>query len=178
MSAAAATSVGPTPTPTRTGTATPTPTRTGTATITPTPTRTPTSGPISGNTLYILDGAALGTTGALSFTAGGGAASDTIPTAGGGNYDGTPRNPLVYTITGVSGTYSSGQASAFSLFLDAGANVERIVVLLDPLVGVQRLAVSERPLPLAARLAGASGGTCWGGAGRHVGGPPGFVDAL
>jgi hypothetical protein len=42
--------------------------------------------------------------------------------------------------------------------LDAGAHVERVVVLLGLLVGVERLAVPERPLALAALLARTSGG--------------------
>src|SRR5690606_15402929 len=49
--------------------------------------------------------------------------------------------------------------------LDAGANIERIVVPLDALVGVERLAVPERPLPLATTA-------CWAGrraVDRHLG---------
>jgi hypothetical protein len=41
--------------------------------------------------------------------------------------------------------------------LDARPHVERVVVLLRPLVRIERLPVPERPLPLAARLAGAGG---------------------
>ena len=59
--------------------------------------------------------------------------------------------------------------------LDPGADVERVVVLLDPLVGVERLAVAERPLTLTpgpARRpgrAGASGPRSGrGAAGRHA----------
>src|SRR2546429_3318708 len=40
--------------------------------------------------------------------------------------------------------------------LDPRPDVERVVVLLRPLVGVERLAVPERPLPLATGLAGGS----------------------
>jgi endoglucanase Acf2 len=75
------------------------------------------------NTLYVIDGAASGVTGALSFSEGSGAASDTIPSAGGGNYDGTPNNPLVYTVSGVSGTFDASKTTGFSVYLDAGANV-------------------------------------------------------
>ena len=52
--------------------------------------------------------------------------------------------------------------------LDAGANVERVVVLLGLLVGVQRLAVTERPLALGATLAatGARALPGFGGAGE------------
>ena len=36
--------------------------------------------------------------------------------------------------------------------LDAGAHVERVVVLLEPLVGVERLGLTQRPLALASDL--------------------------
>src|SRR5262249_5005907 len=44
--------------------------------------------------------------------------------------------------------------------LDSGADVERVVVLLAPLVGVEGLTVAQRPLPLAAHppLGGGTGG--------------------
>ena len=44
-----------------------------------------------------------------------------------------------------------GEAAARVDVLDPGADVERVVVLLGLLVGVERLAVAERPLALAAR---------------------------
>jgi endoglucanase Acf2 len=74
------------------------------------------------NTLYVIDGAATNVAGALAFS-GGGASTDTAASAGGANHDGAPNNPLVYTVSGVSGTYNASAATAFSLFVDAGANV-------------------------------------------------------
>jgi hypothetical protein len=50
--------------------------------------------------------------------------------------------------------------------LDAGADVQRVVVLLGLLVRVERLAVAQRPLALAATAAGRTGGGR-GGARRH-----------
>src|SRR6266542_3703339 len=50
-----------------------------------------------------------------------------------------------------------GEAAARVDVLDPGPYVERVVVLLDPLVRIQRLPVSERPLALAAGLAGPGG---------------------
>jgi chitodextrinase len=70
------------------------------------------------NSLYVIDGP-----GALSFSAGATAATDTIASAGGGTYDGTPNNPLIYTVSGVSGTYDATKTTGFSMYLDAGANV-------------------------------------------------------
>ena len=58
-----------------------------------------------------------------------------------------------------------GEAAYGVDVLDAGADVERVVVLLGLLVGVQRLAVAQRPLALAAlgaRSTGSGVGTgCW-----------------
>ncbi len=115
---------GPTATPTRTPTPGPTatPTRTPTAGPTATPTPTP-SGTARSNTLYVIDGAATGVGAALSFNAGAGASSDSMASAGGGNYDGTPTNPLVYTVSGVSGTYNAAASTGFSAYVDAGALV-------------------------------------------------------
>lgn len=64
------------------------------------------------NTLYVIDG------GTLSSTAGGGAATDTIASAGGGNFDGTPHSQLTYTSGAITGTYNS-QSTQFSLYLDS-----------------------------------------------------------
>jgi endoglucanase Acf2 len=69
------------------------------------------------NVLYVRSG------GSLSLTAGTSAASDTIASTGGGNYDGTPHNASTYTITGINATYDSSKATAFHLFLDSAANV-------------------------------------------------------
>ena len=69
-----------------------------------------------------------------------------------------------------------GEAAVRVDGLDAGPDVERVVVLLDPLVGVERLAVAERPLtltPWPARRSGRAGrrvlGTGRGAADRHRG---------
>ena len=59
-----------------------------------------------------------------------------------------------------------GEAAVRVDVLDPGPDVERVVVLLDPLVGVERLAVAERPLTLAPGPA-----RCPGRAGRRVLGP-------
>src|SRR5579859_7804218 len=68
------------------------------------------------NTLYVLSG------GTLSQTAGSGASADTIASAGGGTFDGTPHSQLTYTLSGLTGTFNSG-ATQFSLYVDAGTNV-------------------------------------------------------
>jgi hypothetical protein len=86
-----------------------------------------------GNTLFILAGATQTVTGALSFTSGTAASSDTIPADNGTTFDGTPHNPLIYKITGVNGTYNSG-ATQFTLFVDsktAVANGIQLQVLYD-----------------------------------------------
>lgn len=85
------------------------------------------------NTLFILAGATQSNTGALSFTAGSGATTDTIPADNGTTFDGTPHNPLIYQIKGVSGTFSGG-ATQFNLFVDAKtavANGVQLQVLYD-----------------------------------------------
>ena len=68
-----------------------------------------------GNTLYLIDGAAEGVNGALTFVAGTAAASDTMPAASNGAH-------LVYRITGVNGTFTNA-STRFTLFVDAGTNV-------------------------------------------------------
>ena len=83
---------------------------------------TPAGTGASGNTLFVLAGATPTVTGALSFTAGSGAAADTIPADNGVTHDGTPTNPLIYKITGVNGTYNGG-ATQFNLFVDAHTSV-------------------------------------------------------
>ncbi|WP_435165842.1 glycosyl hydrolase [Paenibacillus glycanilyticus] len=72
---------------------------------------------LSSNVLYARSGSS------LSFTAGTAAASDTIASAGGANYDGNPHSPTTYTITGITGTYDATKATAFHLFLDSGTSV-------------------------------------------------------
>ncbi len=66
------------------------------------------------------------------------------------------------------GGVDRGEASVRVDVLDAGSHVERVVVLLGLLVGVERLAVSERPLALTLAGPGAGGPDrrwrwwCWG----------------
>ncbi|MEU5942128.1 glycosyl hydrolase [Micromonospora sp. NPDC047548] len=87
----------------------------GGASPSPTPTPTPTTPPPAGSpTRYLLPGGGLG--------AAGGATTTTVASAGGTNHDGTPTNPVVFTATGLTMTYSGGQ-TAFDLFLDAGQAV-------------------------------------------------------
>ncbi|MEV0805784.1 glycosyl hydrolase [Micromonospora sp. NPDC050200] len=79
------------------------------------PTPPPTTPPPAGSpTRYLLPGGGLG--------AASGATTTTVASAGGTNHDGTPTNPVVFTATGLTMTYSGGQ-TAFDLFLDAGQAV-------------------------------------------------------
>lgn len=83
-------------------------------------TMTPT-GPISGsNVLYLVAGATQTTPSLLSFV-GGPAGVDSIPINNPQSPD-VPMNPLIYTITGISGTYDNTMTTAFNLFVDAGVN--------------------------------------------------------
>ncbi|HEX2622000.1 MAG TPA: family 16 glycosylhydrolase, partial [Phototrophicaceae bacterium] len=83
-----------------------------TATFTPTATQQS-----SGNrTLYVRSG------GALSTTAGTSASTVAVASAGGTNHDGTPTNPQTFVLTGVNGTYKSGN-TLFHLYLDSGTAV-------------------------------------------------------
>ncbi|MBO4210547.1 hypothetical protein GSF22_31825, partial [Micromonospora echinofusca] len=77
------------------------------------PSVTPTGGPFSG-TMYPQG------TSVLSGQEG--TAATAQISAANGTWVGSPRNPLVYTATGVTATYSGGQTS-FDLYLDAGGNV-------------------------------------------------------
>ena len=67
--------------------------------------------------LFVLNG------GSISRTAGAGAVSNTIASAGGTNHDGIPTNPVIYTISALSGTYDSTQVTAFNLYVDANTGV-------------------------------------------------------
>lgn len=69
--------------------------------------------------LYLLDGAAPGQPGTLSPAPGTLASTDTVPSAGGVNRDGTPTNPLVYQIGNLRGVYQAGGQTQFALFADA-----------------------------------------------------------
>src|SRR5262249_57393217 len=72
---------------------------------------------------YVIDGAASGTPGLLSTTPGAAASTDSVPGAGGVNHDGTPTNPLVYTLSGLTGSFDSTRSTQFTLYVDAGAHV-------------------------------------------------------
>ncbi|MFJ6199836.1 glycosyl hydrolase [Micromonospora sp. NPDC092111] len=103
---------GPTPTPTSTQSPTPTPTSPSPTPTSPSP--TPTTPPAGSPTRYLLPGGGLGTAGS--------AATATVPGSGGGNHDGTPYNPVVFTARGLNLAYAGGQ-TGFDLFLDAGQSV-------------------------------------------------------
>ncbi len=84
------------------------------------------------NTLYLLGGATATSPSLLTFT-NGPSGTDSIP-ANVPQSPGTPENPLVYTITGVSGSYNSAMSTAFDLFVDAQTNVgeaAQVEVLYD-----------------------------------------------
>src|SRR5207244_9714600 len=75
------------------------------------------------------------------------------------------------TPTQVSGV-DAGETAVRVDRLDARPHVERVVVLLVPLVGVERFAMPERPLTLAARPAYGAGRGCgyrhyWRPSGDH-----------
>jgi endoglucanase Acf2 len=70
---------------------------------------------VTGNTLYVIDGASAGVSSDLAFTAGNSADSDTMPQSSVGSH-------IVYRITGVTGNYTS-TPTRFTLFLDAGTAV-------------------------------------------------------
>ncbi len=80
-------------------------------TATPSPTPTGVPGPA---TRYLLNGGTLGAAGATG--------SNTVPSAGGGNHDGTPADQLTYTASGLNMTYTGGPTN-FDLFLDSGTSV-------------------------------------------------------
>ncbi|MEU1573684.1 glycosyl hydrolase [Streptomyces collinus] len=72
---------------------------------------------VTGDTFYLRSGGSLAT----EATATG--SSDTIPSAGGTNNDGTPKNPLVYEVKNVKGTLKAGAGTAFAFKVDAGTHV-------------------------------------------------------
>ncbi|MCX4566534.1 glycosyl hydrolase [Streptomyces viridodiastaticus] len=73
--------------------------------------------PVTADTFYPQSGGALATEAAAT------GSSDTIPSAGGTNNDGTPKNPLVYEVENVNGTLKSGSSTAFTFKVDAGGSV-------------------------------------------------------
>ncbi|HCT79262.1 MAG TPA: glycoside hydrolase, partial [Micromonosporaceae bacterium] len=86
------------------GTTPPTGSPTPSPTVSPTSSPPACSNPLAGNTF------SLGTSGSAS-----------ISSAGGGNWDGNPRNPTVFTACGLNG--SGAGSTSFDLFLDAGGTV-------------------------------------------------------
>ena len=84
-------------------------------------TQTPTGPVVGSNTLFLVAGANAATPSLLSFVGGPGGV-DTLLV----NNPQSPNvilNPLVYTITGISGTYDNTKSTAFNLLVDAGLNV-------------------------------------------------------
>ncbi|AVZ75378.1 1,3-beta-glucanase [Streptomyces lunaelactis] len=83
---------------------------------TPPPTDPPTTPPPSGSSqLYLRTGGGAG-------DAAGSAATVSLASAGGANYDGTPHNPQVFTSSGITRRYNGG-STQFDLFVDAGTTV-------------------------------------------------------
>jgi endoglucanase Acf2 len=80
------------------------------------------SGPIAGtDQLFLVAGATASTPSLLSFVPGPGGV-DTIPVNNPQSPD-IPMNPLVYTITGLNGTYDNTKQTMFDVFVDAGTHV-------------------------------------------------------
>jgi hypothetical protein len=94
----------------------------GTTTAPPTnpPTTPPTNPPTTppgqpgSATQFLLNGGGLGAAGA--------AANNAMASAGGGNHDGTPTNPLTYNASGLNLSYAGG-ATTFDTFVDSGTSV-------------------------------------------------------
>ncbi|MFF2818974.1 glycosyl hydrolase [Kitasatospora cineracea] len=61
--------------------------------------------------------------GTLTAAYGTGATSSTIASGGGTNHDGTPYQPLTYTLTHLTGTLRPGAGTDFDLYVDAGSTV-------------------------------------------------------
>ncbi|MFC8241766.1 glycosyl hydrolase [Streptomyces chartreusis] len=72
---------------------------------------------VTGDTFYLRTG------GELATEAGAAGTSDTIPSGGGTNNDGTPKNPLVYEVKNVKGAMKSGSGTGFTFQVDAGTSV-------------------------------------------------------
>ncbi|MFE7816101.1 glycosyl hydrolase [Streptomyces sp. NPDC057433] len=87
----------------------------GTVTVTTTGDAPPPQ--VTGDTFYLRSGGELATRAATT------GSFDTVPSAGGTNNDGTPKNPLVYEVKNVKGTLKPGSGTAFTLKTDAGTFV-------------------------------------------------------
>ncbi|MFD8196593.1 glycosyl hydrolase [Streptomyces wuyuanensis] len=72
---------------------------------------------VTGDTFYLRPGGGLATEEAAT------GSSDTIPSAGGTNNDGTPKDPLVYEVKNVKGAVKPGAGTAFTFKVDAGSAV-------------------------------------------------------
>ncbi|MEU7110847.1 glycoside hydrolase family 16 protein [Streptomyces sp. NPDC046182] len=99
----------------------------GGGTTTPPTTPPPTTPPPSGSSqLYLRTGSGAGDAQAA-------ASMVTLASAGGGNHDGAPANPQVFTSGPITRTYNGG-ATQFDLFVDAGsvvANGQQVRVSYD-----------------------------------------------
>ncbi|MDW4906385.1 glycosyl hydrolase [Streptomyces sp. ADMS] len=72
---------------------------------------------VTGDTFHLRSGGELATRAAET------GSSDSIPSAGGTNNDGTPKNPLVYEVKNVKGALKAGSGTAFTFKVDAGTSV-------------------------------------------------------
>ncbi|MZF85344.1 glycosyl hydrolase [Streptomyces sp. SID5643] len=72
---------------------------------------------VTGDTFHLRSGGALATEATAT------SSSDTVPSAGGTNNDGTPKNPVVYEVKNVKGALKAGAGTAFAFQMDAGSNV-------------------------------------------------------
>ena len=70
--------------------------------------------------LYLRSiGNSIDNTGDLSFSAGTALTDDTIPSANGGNYDGSPKNPDTYELSGLTATYDASLATQLQAYLNS-----------------------------------------------------------
>ncbi|MEV4616544.1 glycosyl hydrolase [Kitasatospora sp. NPDC049258] len=83
----------------------------------PSPSGSPSAPATGGNTFYLQPA------GALTTAYGSSATTDQLPSAGGGNHDGTPYLAKGYEVRNLSGTLKPGGATDFDLYLDAGSAV-------------------------------------------------------
>ena len=70
--------------------------------------------------LYLRSiGDSIDNTGDLSFSAGAAPTADTIPSANGGNYDGSPKNPDTYEFSGLAATYDGSLTTQLQAYLNS-----------------------------------------------------------